>query len=63
MEAFCESMAQTLFGRGRDGKACVACGSDKVQPKDFRDALSLREYGISHMCQKCQNSVFDCGDE
>lgn len=25
---------------------------------EFRDALSRKEYGISGMCQKCQDSVF-----
>ena len=26
--------------------------------EDFRDALSMREYTISGMCQECQDSVF-----
>lgn len=39
---------------------CATCGtqmSENVQ-SDFRDALSLREYGISGMCQNCQDSIF-----
>lgn len=29
---------------------------------DFRDDLSRREYGISGMCQACQDSVFEGGE-
>jgi len=28
------------------------------QWKTFRDALSRKEYGISGLCQKCQDDVF-----
>ena len=34
---------------------CVAC--DK-EAKEFRDALSRKEYTISGMCQACQDEVF-----
>ena len=37
---------------------CCICGSDKVQPNDFEDYLSRREFQISQMCQVCQNKVF-----
>jgi len=47
------------FGsRLRAGK-CPTCGGEVG---DFRDELSAREYGISGMCQTCQDSVF-CEDE
>jgi len=59
MEKFCEGFAQSLFGRSRQDNVCVSCGSDKIKPEDFRDPLSRKEFGISHLCQKCQNSVFD----
>jgi len=58
MEAACEQFAQQLFGRSRKDDACVCCGSTKVAREDFRDALSWKEFGISHMCEKCQSSVF-----
>lgn len=29
----------------------------------FKDELSETEYKISGMCQKCQDSVFDIGEE
>jgi hypothetical protein len=34
---------------------CPTCGGPIG---GFRDALSRREYTISHMCQACQDSVF-----
>ena len=35
---------------------CVSCNTsvNKVE-NDFRDALSLREYSISGLCQTCQD--------
>ena len=36
---------------------CATCGAD-VRLADFRDAISRKEYLISRMCQKCQDSVF-----
>ena len=36
---------------------CATCGKD-IAYDDFRDALSRKEYGISGMCQSCQDSVF-----
>jgi hypothetical protein len=58
MEKQLEDMSQELFGRSRAGDVCVTCGSEKVKPSDFRDALSRKEYSISKMCQSCQDSVF-----
>ena len=34
---------------------CTTCG-EKVG--ELRDALSIKEWKISGMCQKCQDSVF-----
>ena len=39
---------------------CATCGNP-VDPAEFRDKLSEKEYTISGMCQECQDSVF--GDE
>jgi len=58
LESALEGFAQQMFGRSRQAGACVTCGSDKIQREDFRDPLSLKEFGISRMCQKCQDSVF-----
>ena len=35
---------------------CIRCG----KPADnFKNELSVKEYLISALCQKCQNQVFD----
>jgi hypothetical protein len=36
---------------------CPFCGK-KVNPEDFRDGASVKEFGISGLCQKCQDEVF-----
>jgi|TARA_R110000764_G_scaffold90712_4_gene173157 hypothetical protein len=41
--------------RFEDG-LCATCGNE---PGVFKDALSRREYGISGMCQPCQDMLFD----
>jgi len=58
MEKFLESFSQKVFGRSRQGDACVTCGSTNISCGSFRDAMSIKEFKISHMCQKCQDSVF-----
>jgi hypothetical protein len=39
-----------------EGK-CPFCEKE-IKLKDFRDEKSKREYGISGMCQKCQDRIF-----
>lgn len=58
MEKALDGLTQKIFGRSRNDAACVTCGSTKIAPEDFRNPISLREFGISHMCQECQDSVF-----
>ena len=41
-------------------KRCVICGGPATE---FRDALSRKEYGISGMCQKCQDKVFGAEED
>ena len=37
---------------------CPFCNK-KIHPnKEFRDELSRQEYGISGLCQDCQNRIF-----
>ena len=59
MENMLDGMAKELFGRGRkvamDNQMCVICGDDA---NHFSDELSRKEYGISGMCQSCQDGVF-----
>ena len=36
---------------------CPTCGK-KIEMKEFRDELSLKEFKISYLCQACQDKVF-----
>jgi len=36
----------------------LGCGGPATQ---FRDEISRREYGISGLCQKCQDEIFGTG--
>jgi len=40
---------------------CALC-KVPVRVADFRDWISRKEYGISKLCQKCQDSVFGTND-
>lgn len=37
--------------------ACPMCHKD-ILMQGFRDSLSIKEYGISGLCQSCQDKVF-----
>ena len=57
--------AFTLFPHAADRiifGVCVTC-PNSIEEKYFRDDLSKKEYGISGMCQDCQDSVFGCDPE
>lgn len=45
----------TALARGR----CIWC---KKEAREFRDAVSTKEYRISGLCQKCQDEVFGKGE-
>lgn len=64
MEKWLDELTQTLFGRSRTGsissQVCVFCNQPAVE---FEDELSRREYGISGMCQACQNAIFKEDEE
>lgn len=36
---------------------CPICQAS-IHMEDFKDPLSIREYQISGMCQKCQDKIF-----
>ncbi len=40
--------------------APIGCGGLAT---NFKDEISRREYRISGLCQKCQDSVFGCGED
>lgn len=54
-----DNLTLNVFGRSRSlakaGNGCVACGKPATE---FRDEISRREYGISGLCQACQDSFF-----
>jgi hypothetical protein len=59
LDQFKEDSAMSLFGRSRSlaiaGNGCVKCGELAT---DFRDEVSRKEFGISGLCQPCQDSIF-----
>ncbi len=42
-------------------RLCVMCGGEAAS---FKNAISEKEYRLSGMCQKCQDSIFggDCDE-
>jgi hypothetical protein len=64
LEQFKEEMAFQLFGRSRTlaiaGNQCVKCGELAT---DFSDEISRKEYGISGLCQCCQDGIFGAPEE
>ena len=42
--------------------ACATCG-ETVSAKEFTDERSAREFGISGMCQSCQDDTFLTADD
>ena len=59
MTATLDEISFNNFGRARSlsiaGRSCVMCGG---RADTFKDALSEKEFGISGMCQVCQDKVF-----
>ena len=41
-----------------EANKCPICDKEIVM-KDFKDELSKKEFGISGMCQKCQDEMFN----
>ena len=59
MDDFLNELSSLIFGESRTesirGNACVSCSEDA---SDFADSISRKEYGISGLCQGCQDEVF-----
>ncbi len=55
---------ENIFKNNRIDKinadVCVFCGKPAVE---FKDEISRIEFGISGLCQKCQNVVFNPDEE
>lgn len=43
--------------RSLEAGLCPTCGT-RVNPTEFRDSLSLKEFGITGLCQTCQDGIF-----
>jgi uncharacterized CHY-type Zn-finger protein len=59
MIATLDNISLRNLGRARSlaivNRSCVTCGK---RADIFRDSLSVKEYHISGMCQKCQDEIF-----
>lgn len=40
-----------------DSGKCPLC-NNKIYINEFRDSLSIKEFKISGLCQKCQDKIF-----
>ena len=38
---------------------CAFCGSTKTAKEDFVDELSYKDFGITGICQKCQDKIYN----
>ena len=48
-----------VFDYRKDNRRCPFCDKDMSNIEGmFRDKLSLKEFGISGLCQECQDKVF-----
>ena len=61
LQNFLDKFAKKSFGRStteaKEKKVCVFCGKP-IKMEDFKDQLSIKEYEISGLCQKCQDDTF-----
>jgi hypothetical protein len=62
LQDFFEKVKRGVFEAVRD-KKCVpgpfGCGGPATE---FTDEISRKEYTISGLCQRCQDSIFNKGD-
>lgn len=45
-----------------ENRQCPMCEA-RININDFKDELSLKEFTISGMCQKCQDKIFTDPEE
>ena len=56
LEAFLEALNGISPKQAIEAGICAAC---KQEANKFTDELSVTEYAISGLCQKCQDEVFN----
>jgi len=61
LQNFLDRFTEKTFGKSqteaKEQKICVFCHK-LIKMEDFRDQLSIKEYNISGLCQKCQDDTF-----
>ena len=61
LQSFLDNFAKKQFGVSQTGAKeegiCVFC-HEEIDMEDFRDGLSIKEFKISGLCQKCQDKTF-----
>lgn len=61
MQEALDGLTKSLFGKSNTEamaqQICIACKAP-VTPESFRDQISAKEYGISGLCQGCQDIAF-----
>ena len=66
LESFVNSIGHTrkteVMPDGTIKYHCATCGKLVDPATDFKDTLSLKEFGISKMCQVCQDDVSSLGE-
>jgi len=53
-----KELLEAFVGKKLDGKKCAFCPSTRTNKEDFKDDLSRAEFGISSLCQECQDQIF-----
>tara|TARA_R110000823_G_scaffold282984_1_gene401188 strand:- start:93 stop:356 length:264 start_codon:yes stop_codon:yes gene_type:complete len=56
LEAFLEALNGISPKQAVQTGICAVC---KEEANEFTDALSVTEYAISGLCQRCQDEIFD----
>ena len=56
LEAFLEALNGISPKQAVQTGICAVC---KEEANEFTDALSVAEYAISGLCQRCQDEIFD----
>ncbi len=67
MQSALDDLSKAAFGTSNSeaisSSICINCKKPVNPETDFTDEVSKREYGISGLCQACQDEFFACFDE
>jgi hypothetical protein len=64
LNKFKAELNKAIFGqeKAKEGH-CLRCKKGPIDDRSFRDEVSLREYRITHMCQACQDFIYQAEEE